>query len=79
MERLLRDFFAADLWSVVERPADRHTVHFIKATGSSVMSDEAVRRAEAAGDRVHVHRLDGGHWIHAERPADVVALVAAEL
>lgn len=80
MDPLLRDFFATDLWPVVEQPADGHTVHFIKATESSVMSDHAVRRAEAAGSgRVHVHRLEGGHWIHAERPADIVSLLAETL
>ena len=77
MERLLRSFFAADLWSIVEHTDDQQTIHFIKATESSVMSDEAVARAAAAGDRVRVHRLEGGHWIHAERPEDVVSLVAA--
>lgn len=79
MERLLRDFFATDLWSVVEHGADGHSLHFIKATASSVMSDDAVRRAEAAGPDVHVHVLEGGHWIHAEQPDAVVALVAAAL
>jgi pimeloyl-ACP methyl ester carboxylesterase len=80
MERLLVDFFGTDLWAVVEQPAARHAVHFIKATESSVMSEEAVRRAETADDgRVHVHRLAGGHWIHTERPADIVALLARTL
>ena len=80
MEQLLVDFFGTDLWDVVEKPAAGHRLHFIKATESSVMSDDAVRRAEAAGDgRVHVHRLAGGHWIHAERPADIVALLARAL
>lgn len=80
MERLLLDFFAADLWKVVETSAAGHSLHFIKATESSVMSEAAVSRAEAAGDgRVHVHRLTGGHWIHAERPADIIALLARTL
>lgn len=77
MERLLRSFYAADLWPVVEEPASGHTFHFIKATQSSVMSDADVERAQALGH--HVHRLEGGHWIHAERPQDVVALLADEL
>lgn len=80
MERLLLDFFATDLWPVVEAPGAGHTLHFIKATESNVMSDAAVERAEAADPaRVHVHQLPGGHWIHAERPDDVVALLAEEL
>lgn len=80
IERLLLDFFAIDLWPVVEHPAPAHSIHFIKASESTVMSDEAVRRAEAAGSgQVHVHRLQGGHWIHVERPADIVSLLAREL
>jgi len=80
MDELLRDFFAADLWSVVESPAPDHSLHFIKATESGVMTEEAVRRVEATtSGRVHVHRLAGGHWIHAERPDDVVAALARVL
>jgi pimeloyl-ACP methyl ester carboxylesterase len=77
MERLLLDFFSVDLWSVVEARAPDRTVHFIRATESNVMSEAAVRRAESAGS--HVHALPGGHWIHTERPADVVALLVSAL
>jgi pimeloyl-ACP methyl ester carboxylesterase len=80
MERLLLDFFASDLWPVVEHPAPGHTMHFIKATESSVMSGAAVTRAQAAApDRVHVHHVEGGHWIHAEKPDVIVDLLARML
>lgn len=80
MEQMLRDFFASDFWPVVESPAPGHLLQFIKATESGVMSEAAVRRVQSIGSRrVHVHRLAGGHWIHAERPDDVVALLAREL
>jgi esterase len=80
MERLLLDFFGSDLWPVVEHPASGHAVHFIKATESSVMSDDAVRRAQgAAPGRVHVHHIEGGHWIHAEKPDVIVGLLARTL
>jgi esterase len=77
MERLLRNFYDADLWPVVENPAPEHTFHFIKATESSVMTDADVERARALGH--YVHHLEGSHWIHAERPQDVVALLAENL
>lgn len=77
MDRLLRDFFSTELWPLVEQTAPGHTMHFVKATESSVMSDAAVQRAQAAGH--HVHLLEGGHWIHAERPGDVVDLLAKTL
>lgn len=82
MERLLRDFFAADLWDVLEHPADGHDLHVLKATASSVISPEAVARLEAlaeAGGQVHLHLLEGGHWVHAESPDAVAALLLAHL
>lgn len=74
MERLLRDFFTTDLWEIVEHP-EPHELHFVKASESSAISEQAVRRLEAAGDRVHVHHRAGGHWIHAESPDVVTALL----
>jgi pimeloyl-ACP methyl ester carboxylesterase len=80
MEQLLRSFFTTDLWPIVEHPAPGHIVHFVKASQSSAMSDDAVRRAESLpSDRVVVHHLDGGHWIHAESPQAIVDLLAAQL
>ncbi|ODS59143.1 MAG: hypothetical protein ABS36_03125 [Acidobacteria bacterium SCN 69-37] len=80
MERLMRDFYATDLWTVIEPPAPGHTFHFIKASDSAVMSDDAVRRVEAAATgRVVLHHLDGSHWIHAEKPDEVAALLAQDL
>jgi pimeloyl-ACP methyl ester carboxylesterase len=77
MEQLLRDFFSADLWHTVESDDLPHDLHFLKASRSSAISDEAVRRLEAAGNRVHVHHREGGHWIHAESP-DIVATLLVE-
>ena len=80
MEQLLRSFFTTDLWPIVEHPAPGHIVHFVKASQSSAMSDDAVRRAESLPrHRVVVHHLDGGHWIHAESPQAIVDLLAQGL
>ena len=80
MERLLRDFFRTDLWSVVESPAPRHDIHFVKASESSAMSEDAVRRIEAVSDaRVHLHHREGGHWIHAESPHVIAELLIEQL
>jgi pimeloyl-ACP methyl ester carboxylesterase len=76
MERLLRNFFDTDLWPVVESPGAQHDIHFVKASESSAISETAVRRIEAAsGERVHLHRRDGGHWIHAESPEVITELL----
>lgn len=80
MQRLLEDFFATDLWPVVESPPAGCQLHFLKAGRSSAMSAAAVDRIAArAGDRLFLHHRDGGHWIHAESPAVVVALLAEHL
>lgn len=80
MERLLQDFFQTDLWGVVESPAPLHDIHFLKASQSSAISDDAVRRiVGASSDRVHLHHREGGHWIHAESPDVVTELLVKSL
>jgi pimeloyl-ACP methyl ester carboxylesterase len=79
MERLMQDFFVTDLWPVVEAPPAGVDLHFLKASESSVITPEAIRRLEGAGDRVHLHLREGGHWIHAESPDVVTALLAEHL
>jgi len=80
MERLLQDFFRTDLWPIVEDTARPHVLHFLKATRSSAMSDEALARIRALGHpRVHLHEREGGHWIHAESPDVVTALLVEHL
>jgi pimeloyl-ACP methyl ester carboxylesterase len=79
MERLLRDFFSTDLWQVIESAPPNHEFHFVKASQSSVLTPEAVGRLERVGDHVVVHHLEGGHWIHAESPQVVSALLIDRL
>jgi esterase len=82
MEALLRDFFVRDLWPVVEAPPPGVALHFIKATQSSRLSEDACARIEAAGratGRVHLHRVEGGHWVHADNPAAITGLLADAL
>ena len=76
MERLLLDFFRTDMWRAVEHPSPLHEVHILKASQSNAISPEAVTRiAKATGPHVHLHHREGGHWIHAERPEVVTALL----
>jgi esterase len=80
MEALLRDFYRADLWPVIEDPAPGHDLHVLKASESSVISPAAVSRIRAGpGDRVHLHERPGSHWIHAESPEVVTALLVEHL
>jgi surfactin synthase thioesterase subunit len=65
---------------VVEHPPATHTIHILKASRSQAISPAAVARiAAVSGDHVHLHERDGGHWIHAESPEAVTALVAEHL
>jgi esterase len=82
VEALLRDFFSTDVWAAVESPADGVEVHLVRARESSVLSGDALARAEAAaraGDRVHLHEVNGGHWVNADNPDALVALLTERL
>lgn len=75
---LLDDYFAGDLWAVVEAP--RATDRWMVLGGRSPLwrSDDRGRLdALAAADaRVHVEVVEGaGHWVHADDPVAFAALV----
>jgi esterase len=82
LEAMLRDFFATDLWPVVERPPGDVTLHFVKAEESSTLSEPACARIDAIArdtGRVHLHRVAGGHWVNSENPGAIVDLLTREL
>ncbi len=79
MEALLRSFFAEDAWDVVESPPEGVAIHVVKAEASSVLDEEQCARVEAAGratgGRVRLHRVAGGHWLNADNPDALQALL----
>ncbi|HEX9106261.1 MAG TPA: alpha/beta hydrolase [Longimicrobiales bacterium] len=82
IEALLRDFFATDLWDVVEDPPDGLRIDFLKAEGSDVMPEPVVQRIEEIGRanaRVQLHKLEGGHWLNADNPAGVEEVLVKNL
>jgi len=82
MEALLRDFFASDLWTVLEQPPTGSEIHLVKARESGVLDESAVERIRAAtgaGAAVRLHLVDGGHWVNADNPDGLVELLAREL
>lgn len=82
MEELLDDFFRTDRWDVVEAPPEGAEIHFLRATRSSVLSDEAAERIAAAAERtgrVHLHPVEGGHWLNADNPDALIELLAGGL
>ena len=79
---LLKDFFEADFWSLIESPPPGLEVHVVKARESSLLDEEDRRRvekAERAHGSAHLHVLDGGHWLNVDNPEGVVALLAEGL
>jgi esterase len=82
MEAMLLDFYRTDLWPLVEEPRPGLDIHFIRATDSTVLSADAVDRIRAAGQRTHqvfLHEVRGSHWLNADNPDDLVALIAPAL
>jgi esterase len=82
MEAMLLDFHRTDLWPVVEDPRPGLELHFVRATGSAVLSAEASGRIRAAGEatgRVFLHEVQGGHWLNADNPDALVELMARGL
>jgi pimeloyl-ACP methyl ester carboxylesterase len=79
MEELLLDFFRTDTWSTVERPPIGTDVHIVKASDSNILSPEAMARVRSTGQatgRVHLHEVQGGHWLNADNPTELVELLA---
>ncbi|MPZ17883.1 MAG: alpha/beta fold hydrolase [Luteitalea sp.] len=82
IESLLRDFYAADLWHVLESPSSRHDIQIVKAEESETLSAPAVERLTAAtqaSDHVHLHHVPGGHWLNTDNPSALVDLLSALL
>jgi pimeloyl-ACP methyl ester carboxylesterase len=82
MTALLESFFQTDLWDVVEHPPAGVHLHFVKAQGSNTLSEPTCTRIERAGvvnGQVHLHRLEGGHWLNADNPQGIVDLLARHL
>lgn len=78
IEALMRDFFRTDLWQVLESPPAGVEVHMLRATRSSVLTDEAAARV-AAAQGARLHSVEGGHWLNADAPDALVALLGRDL
>jgi len=69
---LLDDYFAQDLWSVVEDPPGKARVVIINGGKSNVFDESDRARAEELArksDRVELHVIPrAGHWVHADAP-----------
>lgn len=79
LEEMMRDFFNEDLWDVVEQPPAGTQIHLVKARESSVLTPGAIERIHQAGNQIFLHEVDGGHWVNAENPDALLALMTEHL
>ncbi len=80
---MLEDYWAKDLWSVIEEPGAAERLVLVLGGRSTVVSGESRARAEAAGRtsaRVEVLTLAGAsHWLHVDDPDGLTAAIAPRL
>lgn len=79
---LLEDYFAVDLWPVVEEPRGAGRFVVILGGRSTVLDGDArsrlTRAAERHPSRVCVHVIpDAGHWVHVDAPSALLELIVA--
>lgn len=74
LEEMLRDFFRQDMWDVLENRPGSVQIHMVKARESNVLSSAAIQRIRPL-QNVHLHEVDGGHWVNAENPDALLALM----
>lgn len=79
LRSMLRDYYAQDLWSIAFDPSLPGELDVVIAERSATLSADDRTRLASAPPHVHVYRIDAGHWLHIEAPANVVELLARDL
>lgn len=82
LEELLEDYWREDLWPVVEHPPGGTQVHLVRARDSDRWGEADRARLESLpdGEEVQGHLLEGaGHWLHADNPQGLMALLSRHL
>ena len=72
---MMDDYFAQDLWSIIENPPGNMQTHIISGARSEVVDRDDLERARAAR-RCTVDVIpDAGHWVHVDAPETLRGLV----
>lgn len=82
IEALMRDYFAVDLWHVLETPVGRATYHSVVAERSDRFAQPGRSRLDelARNPRTPLSVVpDAGHWLHVDNPAFLLDLLATNL
>lgn len=80
IEALLTDYFAQDLWSLLENPRQGSTYHLVLGGRSSAFRAEDRERARALSQahpsQVFLHVIEhAGHWVHVDAPNELFQLM----
>jgi pimeloyl-ACP methyl ester carboxylesterase len=81
---VLSDYFELDYWPLLEAAPDAGGlagVHLVVGRRSTVFLPPDLERAQAlaARGRLTLDVMDTGHWLHAEDPEGVVAILARRI
>jgi pimeloyl-ACP methyl ester carboxylesterase len=77
---LLDDYFAVDLWRVLEEGRLAAELHMVVAGRESALDEADRARLGALGPPVFTHVLEGArHWVHVDAPDALFALLAGAL
>jgi esterase len=82
MRALILDYFARDLWPVVENPPDGVKVHLIiaeQSDGYSPADRERAMRIAASNNQVTADIIPGGHWLHVDNPGGLLDRLLSSL
>lgn len=78
VEEMLRNYHATEVWPIVDNPPADIEIHVVRATRSKAVNPDTVARLQQAGERtgrVHLHEVEGSHWINVDNPEGVRALL----
>jgi pimeloyl-ACP methyl ester carboxylesterase len=76
---LLTDYFATDLWHVLEQPGFADEIHMVIGGRSDALdASDRARLASLPGVMTHV-LPEAGHWVHVDAPDALLGLVEAAL
>jgi len=76
---MLEDYFALDLWHVLEAPPGGVRTHLVVGGRSSVVDEADLARARACPRTTVDVIAEAGHWVHADAPDRLRAIVEERL
>jgi esterase len=77
---MMDDYFAQDLWDVIENPPGNMTTHLISGAKSQVLDEADIARARKLGPKGTMDVVpNAGHWVHVDAPDVLREIVLGHL